>query len=251
MDMPRKARRKSESNIYHIMLRGINQQQIFLDKQDNFKFIEVLKHYKDICGYKIFAYCIMGNHIHLLMKFDNEPVEQAMKRICVRFVYWYNAKYQRIGHLFQDRFRSEPIEDDSYFLMCLRYIHQNPVKAHIAKIDEYPYSSYNDYICSDKDDFVDVDMLYSIISREQFIEFSNEAVDLKFIDITDKTKTCLTDEEAIEIILRKSKCKNISEFKGLDVKTRDKCLSLLKNKGLGTRQISRLTGLSYYIVQKS
>lgn len=79
--MPRAAREKSQSETYHIMLRGINQQQIFEDEEDCQKFIEIIKNYQAICEYKIFAYCLMGNHIHLLMEFKKEPIEQVFKRI--------------------------------------------------------------------------------------------------------------------------------------------------------------------------
>lgn len=89
--MPRQARRQSESGIYHIMLRGINQQQIFEDEEDNQKFVEVLKDCKLISGFKIYAYCLMGNHIHLLLKAENESLEQIFKRIGARYVYWYNC----------------------------------------------------------------------------------------------------------------------------------------------------------------
>ena len=129
INMPRQARRKSESGIYHILLRGINRQQIFEDIEDFEKFLEVLKDCKAISDYKLFAYCLMSNHVHLLIKEEKEPIEQIMKRIATRFVYWYNIKYQRVGHLFQDRFKSEPVENDAYFMTVIRYIHQNPLKA--------------------------------------------------------------------------------------------------------------------------
>ncbi|NLV22892.1 MAG: hypothetical protein GXY49_13090 [Syntrophomonadaceae bacterium] len=94
--MPRKAREKSESGIYHIMMRGINRQSIFEDEEDYEKFIETLERYIDQCGYKIFSYCLMGNNVHLLIKVDQEPLEQIMRRICGSYVYWYNWKYQRM-----------------------------------------------------------------------------------------------------------------------------------------------------------
>ena len=129
------------------MLRGINQQQIFEDAEDCDKFIQILQECKAISGFKLFAYCLMGNHIHLLIKPENEPIEQVFKRIGGRYVYWYNVKYRRTGHLFQDRFKSEPVEDDGYFLAAIRYIHQNPLKAGICKrIEDYEYSSYGEYI---------------------------------------------------------------------------------------------------------
>ena len=117
--MPRQARKKSSAGIYHIMLRGVNQQQIFEDGEDCDKFLQVLKDCKAISEFKLFAYCLMGNHIHILLQETNEPIELLMKRIATRFVYWYNIKYQRVGHLFQDRFKSEPIENDAYFLTVL------------------------------------------------------------------------------------------------------------------------------------
>lgn len=86
------------------MLRGINGRQIFADSEDYEKFLEILKDCKAISEFKSFAYCLMSNHIHILLKEVKEPIEQIMKRITTRFVYWYNIKYQRVGHLFQDRF---------------------------------------------------------------------------------------------------------------------------------------------------
>ena len=79
--MPRKARTRAESGIYHVMLRGINCQQIFEDEEDNEVFLEILRDYKPVCGYQLFAYCLMGNHVHLLIKEGTESLEQTFKRI--------------------------------------------------------------------------------------------------------------------------------------------------------------------------
>jgi len=88
----------------------------------------------------------MGNHVHLLLKEGEESLEQIMRRICCSYVYWYNWKYQRIGSLFQDRFKSEPVENDTYFLTVLRYILQNPLKAGMEKtIEDYHWSSIGEY----------------------------------------------------------------------------------------------------------
>ena len=93
MVVPRQARRKSKSGIYHIMLRGINRQVIFEDEEDNLKFLETLKNYKAVSGYKLFAYCLMSNHIHLLLRVEKEDLDLIMKRIAGSYVYWYNWKY--------------------------------------------------------------------------------------------------------------------------------------------------------------
>ncbi len=251
MSMPRQARRKSENETYHIMMRGINRQQIFEDEQDNEKFLQIIKEYREISGYRVFAYCLMGNHIHLLMKFDKEPIEMAMKRICGRFVYWYNTKYGRVGHLFQDRFKSEPIDDDDYFVACLRYIHQNPEKAGICRTDQYKYSSYGSYLAIEADGIIDTSVLYSIIPEDQYKLLNEKTEEKAFLDIPDRKRDRLTDEEAGRLIYRVCRCNNVSEFQALDRKQRLKHIKSIKQKGVGTRQICRLTGESYYIVQKS
>ena len=91
--MPRTPRQKSDSGIYHIMLRGINQQIIFEDDEDYIKFIDTLKSYKAISGYEVFAYCLMSNHVHILLKVGKEDLDVIMKRIAGSYVYWYNWKY--------------------------------------------------------------------------------------------------------------------------------------------------------------
>ncbi|WP_371367633.1 hypothetical protein SRRS_14980 [Sporomusa rhizae] len=177
--MPRTARKKSKNGIYHIMLRGINRQTIFEDDEDRIKFIDTLTHYKQKCGFNIFAYCLMDNHVHLILKENNEPIEKLMKRIGVSYVYWYNLKYKRIGHLFQDRYKSQVIEDDSYLLSVIRYIHQNPIKANITTaMGEYPWSSYVEYVGHSS--ITDINFVLEIFSpspekaRELFVEYMDE-----------------------------------------------------------------------------
>lgn len=247
--MPRQARRKSESRIYHVMLRGINHQQIFEDPEDFEKFLQILKDCKAVSEYKLFAYCLMGNHIHLLVQEDKESIEQAMKRIATRFVYWYNIKYQRAGHLFQDRFKSEPVEDDSYFLTVIRYIHQNPVKAGLCRnLSDYKFSSYNSFF--DDSDLVDKDYVLGIIPIESFAEFNAEITNDKCLEIEEKPIVRVTDEQAQKIIYRYSKCNSVADFQNLNIAQRDKCLIKFRENGLSIRQISRLTGVSFGIVRK-
>ena len=230
------------------MLRGINKQVIFEDEEDNFKFLETLKKYKAISGYKIFAYCLMSNHVHLLLKVEKEDIDLIIKRIASSYVYWYNWKYKRNGHLFQDRFKSEAVEDDSYFLTVVRYIHQNPLKAGVCKsIDGYNFSSYNEYV--KKADLVDTDFCLGIIDKEQFVEFNNEYNEDVCLEI-EKENFRLTDDEAREIIFKISKCRTINQFQNLKIDKRDKYLKLLRNNGLSIRQISRLTGIGFNIVRK-
>lgn len=244
--MPRAARKKSSTGIYHIMLRGINRQQIFEDEKDREHFLETLESYKDQCGYTIYAYCLMGNHVHILIKEGKEDLALVFRRIAGSYVYWYNWKYHRCGHLFQDRFKSEPVEDDIYFLTVLRYIHQNPVKARIcASAESYKYSSMYEYLSFPF--LVDTDFALSIISKDQFISYHREENDDKCLELEDHFR--LTDVEAKALIIKISKCRTIAEFQLLDRNTRNACIHKLHNKGLSIRQISRLTGISKKIVE--
>ena len=130
--MPTRPRLSSNLGIYHVVYRGINKQRIFEDSEDYEKFLSILRKYQPICGYKIIAYCLMSNHIHLLIKPGEIPLPRVFQRIIPSFVYWYNKKYQRVGSLFQARFKSRPINNRSQLLIVTRYIHQNPVKAAIC-----------------------------------------------------------------------------------------------------------------------
>lgn len=247
--MPRQARKKSESGIYHVMLRGINQQQIFEDSEDYGKFLQILKECKAVSGYKLYAYCFMGNHIHLLIKPEQEPLEQVFKRISGRYVYWYNIKYQRVGHLFQDRFKSEPVEDDNYFLTVIRYIHQNPVKAGLCKnIKDYKYSSYTEYIANSF--IIDTYFVFKMISKKEFERYNNEKNSDKCLELEDTHRLRVTDEQAKRIILEISECENVSDFQKLDTKSRDEFIATFKQNGLSIRQISRLTGIGKGVVEK-
>jgi len=252
--VPRKPRIKSESGIYHIIMRGINRQTLFEDEADCIKFIKVLERYKDICQYKLFAYCLMNNHLHLLLKEGKEPLETVMRRICGSYVFWYNKKYDRIGYLFQDRFKSEPVEDDEYFLTVLRYIIKNPIKAGITnKVKDYKWTNYSDYI--EENELTDTDFVLHIFneaSREyavnEFIAYINKEDSDECMDIPDKRQ--LTDNEAIKIIEEYCRVDHCIDLQKLETEKRDLYIRRLKKLNLSIRQIERLTGISRGIIQK-
>ena len=247
--MPRQARKKSSSGIYHVMLRGINKQQIFEDEEDCEKFLWTLKETKAVSEYKLFAYCLMGNHIHLLIKEEKEPLEQIFKRIGGKFVYWYNIKYQRVGHLFQDRFKSEPVEDDAYLFTVLRYIHQNPTKAKLCEnVEDYKFSSYNEY--TDRNWIVDTDFILDIMSLDEFTAFNHEENTDKCLEIEEKEAVRLTDEQARNIISKISGSNSVSDFEKLTKDLKEVYVKEFKKFGVSVRQICRLTGMSYYTVQR-
>lgn len=237
------------------MSRGINRQVIFEDEEDYEKMLQIVKDCKEKSGFQLFAYCFMENHIHLLIKVENDGIEKIFKRLGVRYVYWYNFKYGRVGHLFQDRYKSEPIEDDQYFLTVLGYIHQNPVKSGVCKkAEEYKWSSYREY-CGEQG-ITDVEYALKLFHEDkeeaikEFIQYSTkENADL-CLDIEAAQSSRLSDKEAQEIIKSICRVKNASEVQKFDPEKRNQCLAAMKVRGLSIRQISRLTGISFGVVRK-
>lgn len=246
--MPRVARRKSESGIYHVVLRGINRQTIFADDEDNEKFMHVLSDCKKISGYKLFAFCLMGNHVHLLIKEVGESLEKIFKRIGVRYVSWYNRKYERSGHLFQDRFRSEPVDNDGYFLTVLRYIHQNPQKAGLCKsIDKHKWSSYREYL--GKKGITDIDFALTIIRREEFIEYMSLENQDKSLE-SEVLKKRLTDAELTKIIIESYSVKPIMVQNEPKERAGKLLREIMNLEGVSARQLSRITGISANVLWK-
>ena len=247
--MPRAARKKSKSGIYHVILRGINKQRIFEEEEDYQKFLEVLREYKAVCGYEVFAYCLMTNHVHILIRPGKEDLDQIFRRIGARFVYWYNLKYRRVGHLFQDRYKSETVEDDRYFLTVVRYIHQNPVKAGLCRMPcEYSYSSYSSYF--EDGGFIDSELVKSLLGREEFERFCCAPNSDCCLEISDDTKKGVTEEKAEKLMRQISHCNNAAEFQKLPVGKRDAALRKMLDAGVSIRQASRITGISFGIVRK-
>ncbi|MTI80455.1 MAG: transposase [Firmicutes bacterium] len=255
--MVRVARDKSKTGIYHIMLRGINRQIIFEDAEDNKKFLEMLnfyKQYKESHRYNVYGYCLMSNHVHILLQEVDDDIATAIKRICASYVYWYNTKYDRCGHLFQERFKSEVVESESYFVTVLRYIHQNPIKARLVKrIKDYPWSSYNEYVI--KVDIINTDLGLNIFSSgrekgiELFINYHEEDNSDKCLDY--ETFIKLTDNEVRQLI-KGLGIESISELQHLEKSKRDFILRKLKRiDGVSLRQLSRLTGISKSVIHRS
>jgi len=233
------------------MLRGTNQQQLFEYDADNEKFLMILDDYKKTCGFKLYGYCLMGNHIHLLIKTEEEDLALVFKRIGVKYAAWYNWKYDRRGHLFQDRFRSEPVEDERYFLTVLRYIHLNPIMAGICgEVDEYPWSSYSEYVGDCR--LVDTAFALDITGLAEFIELHNVEKPEDVENPLEKyARTRLTDREVKKVMREVCECDNANTFLEFDTRERISFIKKLKKAGASIRQVSRLTGVNRGIVEKA
>ena len=248
--MPRTARKTAENGIYHIMIRGINKQRIFESEEDYSRFMMILSQCKQLSGFDLYAWCLMGNHVHLLIRPRLETLEQAMKRAGIRYVAWFNKKYERTGHLFQDRFASELVDSDEYFMTVLRYIHWNPVKGGLAQhVGEYRYDSFSDYAKDRPGMITDTAYAREIAPGQMLVDYLRAPADENCLD-EDRTGKRLADQEAWRIIRRITGCTNAAAIAALKIPARDKAIADMRKQGLSIRQISRLTGISIGIIRK-
>ena len=145
--MPHRTRIQLRRAYYHIMLRGNYRQIIFQDDEDRQHFYNVMSTCVRQFDYKVHLFCLMSNHIHLVIETAEIPISKIMQSICVRYVMHYNKKHQKQGQLFQGRFKSVLIQDEKYLLELCFYIHMNPVKAKMVEsVDEYYWSSHQAYL---------------------------------------------------------------------------------------------------------
>ncbi|MCQ2287699.1 MAG: transposase [Muribaculaceae bacterium] len=250
--MPRSSRQVSPTGVYHVMLRGIDRNTIFADDQDCRKFVKILRQLtnpkdKDnnplppYCN--IHAYCLMTNHIHLLIAEGAEPLGETMKRLGISYVSYYNKRHSRLGPLFHDRFRSEPVGDAGYFVTLLRYIHRNPVEAEMVDSpDQYQWSSWHEYSGSVKVDGVCARNLpFSRMTWKKVCELAIAVSNMP----SPKSKIehrRLTDAEATNIITRISNGEAVKEMRG---EQRKSVITAIIKAGVGMRQLSRLARIDY------
>lgn len=247
--MPRAARKKGDSGIYHVMLRGINRQIIFEDDEDCEKYLQCLAECRQISGFTLHAYCLMGNHLHLLLEENTEPMEQVFKRAGARYVFWYNWKYKRSGHLLQDRFKSEPIDGDSYFIAALRYILQNPIKAGLCTdMAAYPWSSYRELLGVESQPLTDRRKAIELLSEKELRIFMETPSDKRFLDLRPDLR--LTDREASESLKGLCGLHNLTEFQTLGREIQQENIRQCANQHCSIRQLVRLTGLSKAVVER-
>lgn len=145
--MPRTARIDIPQTVYHIYTRGHNKSPLFLDDLDRKTFLKHLQRATREHPWELLGYCLMGNHYHLQVKTFDIPLAKTMHLLNTLYAEYFNFRYRRAGHAFQNRFHSIPVEMDSYLVALSRYIHLNPVKAGIVTHPEdYPWSSYRELV---------------------------------------------------------------------------------------------------------
>lgn len=262
--MTRQPRLSSQSGIYHVMLRGVNRQQIFEDDDDYRKFIMILH---DMTSPKdelkrplpprcaFYTYCLMPNHVHLLIQEKEEKLSKTVKQIASRYAMYYNNKYEHFGHLFQDRFKSEPVESYSYFLTLVRYIHQNPVAGRLCQnVEDYDWSSWAEYtnapnrvsaICS-------VTTVLNRIPLDELREQVHTPLPKaqQVLDF-DRYRGIAPTEAVIDFLKSAYQVKDPKDLKTYPKVQRDEILQAALDFGAGINQLSCLTSISTYIISRA
>ena len=262
--MPRQSRITSGTGVYHVMLRGINKQEIFQSKVDYWKFIKLMDrlcHPRDETDHPVpphcclYAYCLMPNHVHLLFKDYDGSLAESIKSLTIPYAQYYNNKYNRVGHFFQDRFRSEPVNDWEYFVTLLRYIHQNPVAANIVSdVKNYTWSSWMEYInpkgcsmpvCATQ--FVSAKLPIDVLT-----DLVNELLPKaqKILDYNYDATSRIDDELVRDYFVSICGEYDPNTIENCPVEVRNNVIRKLREFGASIRQISRITGISEWLVRK-
>jgi len=258
----RRAREMTESGIYHIILRGNEKKSILAIDEEKQFFLDCIRRKQKETNFSLYAYCLMDNHVHLLINIQDNELASIMKGIATRYAFFYNNRHNRVGHVFQDRFKSEPIEDERYLLAAVRYIHNNPVKARmVSNPEDYHWSSYWAYIQPELfgEEWIDSTFILGIIAPDrksaikEFIRFSKDVVEETFIDIEEKSGIKTLGEGVCilrEYLKQEGLSITIEEIKE-NKELRQKVIIFLRaNTQLSQRKIAILLGIDKSIVEK-
>jgi len=186
--MPRIARIVGIGYPHHIIQRGNNRQNIFFDQEDRRLYLKWLEKYSLECGCTVHAYCLMSNHVHLLVVPQyNYSLAKTMQKLSLRFTQYINKKYKRTGRLWECRFYSALVDKESYLWSIGRYIERNPVRAKIVnKPEEYQWSSAKANITGKEIGFIKP-IWQDDTEREEYIAFLNNPDKEEEIEIIEKS----------------------------------------------------------------
>ena len=214
INIPRVARKNLDTPYIHVMVQGVNKEYIFYKNEYIEKYLNIIKENKENYNFTVMAYCIMNNHSHFLIYTEDiNDLSKFMHKTNLLYAQMYNREENRCGVLFRNRYRAEPIYDKRHLINCIKYIHNNPVKAKlVSKCEEYKYSSYKDY--KNNSGVAKSKIVKETFGSEcNFSELFYEVADIKFMDIDNESI-----EEKKEYIVngirkfKKDYCKEMAEI---------------------------------------
>ena len=243
----RTGRKKCESDVYHVVVRGVGKQILFEDDADRRFFLDTLSDQRAGYGVQLYAWCLMSNHVHLLLRAPLEDISAMMRALETRYAGFFNTRHARTGTLFQGRFTSVPVESDEQLLQAVRYIHHNLAGA--GEPIDSPWSSFRDYV--GKRGSIDVDTAFVMEL------FGGKPSFLRLHDSEDRSyaqhlpRHRVTDTQALSIAKDVLGKVGPHGLKAIDKASRDELLVRLKEAGLSVRQISRITSIGENIIQRA
>ena len=164
--MPRKHRIHYPGALYHVMLRGNGGNDVFVDDKDRYRFFLLLQEGVERFGWRVYAYCLMDNHIHLALQVSEIPLAKIMHNLSSRFTRWSNWRQQKTGHLFQGRYKAILVDEDAYLLQLVAYLHLNPVRAGMTgEAEDYLWSSHRSYLGREVVPWLSCDPVLGQLSR--------------------------------------------------------------------------------------
>ncbi len=251
--MPRKPRSKSPTGYFHVTLRGNGGQLLFDDDEDRIALLQILDAILPKHNIELIAWCLMGNHIHLLINDPDDHKSEAMHAIAVSFAGRYNARTGHIGHVFQERFWDSPVKSDEYLLEAIRYIHLNPQKAGLARYDAYPWSSHREYLMpAQSRRHVTGEVVEQLFPTPRtYLKFMESAPVLPYRP----SATAKVAEEDLSafgtaIVQRVAGCAP-TELKSVSKALRNETILALRKEGLTIKQVQLLTGLGTWIIKNA
>lgn len=159
--MPRQARLDVPGALHHIMVRGIDKTNIFRDDEDKARFLERLGQTVTEGKCTVYAWALMDNHVHILFKSGKTGISTVMRKLLTWYALYFNRRYRRTGHLFENRYKSILCDEDNYLLALIRYIHLNPMRANMVKtieeLDRYPWSGHSAVMNKRECPWMDID----------------------------------------------------------------------------------------------
>ncbi|QGU94411.1 hypothetical protein GOM49_04205 [Clostridium bovifaecis] len=165
--MPRLPREAMTDSICHVYQRGNNKEFIFAKDEDKSFFIHEIKEYNEKFDFEIFAFVIMSNHYHMIIKLNNNPLDKIMLNINSKFARYYNKRNERTGHVFESRYQCKKVDSDAYLIWLLRYVHRNPIRAKmVEKLDDYKWSSHHFYKSNNKS-LLNTEFILNMLSSDK------------------------------------------------------------------------------------
>lgn len=207
--MARPRRLEAPGVVYHVVVRGNERRAVFRDDSDRVRYLGRLAHYREKFGFRLLAFCLMDNHVHLAMETSRHPLSRIMAGVQFTYTQYFNRRYRRVGHLFQGRYKAFIVDRDAYLLALVRYIHENPVKAKIVeRPEDYRWSSDRYYRKGKSPEWLDQEVVLGMLGRprrealRRYRAFMGGEIEKRYEEIRALGQVVKGDEEFAKVVFQ-------------------------------------------------